>query len=99
MAEPGGYVMSGWAKVMSGWAKVCFGPPPKFDHWPPQNGRPVVTPCERPYKRRIASEHPEMDKIFKIFRLRRAYMGRTYSSGDFMLFPSKFLYLAIFVSS
>ena len=47
----------------------------------------------------IASEHLEMCKIFKIFRLRRANMVRAYSSGDFMLFQSEFLYLVIFFST
>ena len=40
------------------------------------------------YLCQIASEHPEMCKIFKIFRLRWAYKGRTYLSGDFVIFLS-----------
>ena len=46
----------------------------------------------------IASEHLKMYKIFKIFPLRQANMGRTYSTGDFMLFQRKFLYLVIFLA-
>ena len=73
-------------KNLSGWAKVCFGPPKILTTGP-------QTLCQ------IASENHEMCKIFKIFRLPRANTGKTYSSGDFMLFQSKFLYLVIFFST
>ena len=81
-------------KNLSGWAKVCFGPPQNFDHWPPQNGWPVV----KIFAKLLLSTQ-KCAKFSKFFRLRRAYMGRTYSSGDFMLFQSKFLYLVIFFST
>ena len=70
-------------KNLSGWAKVCFGPPKISTTGPPPPkwAASGQTPCQ------IASENPEMCKIFQIFRLRWAYyMGRNYSSGDFMLF-------------
>ena len=53
-----------------------FWPPQNFDHWPSQNGASGG---------QIASEHPEMGKIFKIFRLRWADKRKTYLSGDFRL--------------
>ena len=83
-------------KNLSGWARVCFGPPPPpkiLTTGPPKWAASGQTPCQ------IAFERPKMCKIFKIFRLRRANMSRTYSSGDFMLFQSKFLYLVIFFST
>ena len=56
-------------------------PPPKIlTIGPPKMGASGQDLCQ------IASEHPEMCKIFKIFRLQRANKGRTYlSAGDFRL--------------
>ena len=54
-------------------------PPPKnFDHWPPIFGQ---TLCQ------IASEHPEMCKIF---RLRWANMGRIFSRAISCFFRANF---------
>ena len=58
-------------------------PPQNFDLCPPP---PPKWAASGQNLCQIASEHLEMYKIFKIFRLRRANMGKTYSSGDFMLF-------------
>ena len=71
-----------------------FWPPPKF--WPLA---PLKWAASGKNLCQIASEHPEMCRIFKIFRLRRANMGRTYSADDFMLFQSIFPYLVIFFSN
>ena len=62
---------------LSGRARVCFGPPPQnFDHWPSQNGASGG---------QIASENPEMGKIFKNFCLWRANKRKTDLSDDFRL--------------
>ena len=91
VAEPGGGGQGGHGpppKNLSGWAKVCFGPPKILTPGPLKVGVSGQTSSQ------IASEHPEICKIFKIFRLRRAYMGRTYSSAvDFMLFRANFFTL------
>ena len=60
-------------KNLSGWAKVCFGPPKILTSGPPKWAASGQNLCQ------IASEHLEMYKIFKIFRMRRANMGKTYS--------------------
>ena len=91
LGGPGGAMAP--PKNLSGWAKVCFGPPKILTTAPPKWAASGQTLCQ------IASENPEMCKIFKIFRLRRANMGRNYSSGDVMLFQSKYLYLVIFFST
>ena len=49
--------------------RYVSGPPPQNFDWP----------------LKIVSEHPEMCKIFKIFRSRRAYEGRAHSFSDFKL--------------
>ena len=92
----GGQGGHGPPKNLSGWAKVCFGPPPpqNFDHWPPQNGRPVVKTFAKLLLSTLKST-----KFSKFFRLRRANMGKVYSSCDFMLFQSEFFYLVIFFST
>ena len=55
-------------------------PPPKIlTTGPPKMGASGQNLCQ------IASEHPEVCKIFKIIRLRRASKGRTYFSGDLRL--------------
>ena len=52
-------------------------PPPKIlTTGPPKSVASGQNLCQ------IASEHFEMCKNFKIFRLRRANMGKIYSSGD-----------------
>ena len=67
-------------KNSSGWAKVCLPPPPpNFDRWPPKPGASGQNHCQ------IASEHPEMCRIFKILSLWQASKGRSYSSGGFKL--------------
>ena len=71
-----------------------FWPPQNFDLWSPQNGRPVV----KLFAKMLLSTL-KCAKFSKIFRLRRAYMGRTYSSCDFVHFQSKFLYLVILFST
>ena len=86
-------------KNLSGWVKVCFAPPPPkilTTAPPPLNGRPVQV--VKSFAKLLVGTF-EVGNIFKNFRLLRAYMGRTYSSGDFMLFQSKSLYLVIFVST
>ena len=75
----GGQGGHGPPKNLSGRAKVCFGPPKILATGPPKMG---ASGCQ------IASEDPEMGKIFKIFRLRRADKRRTYLSGDFRLYST-----------
>ena len=60
-------------KNLSGRAKVCFGPPPPkiLTTGPPKMGSTGQNLCQ------IASEHPEMGKIFN--------KARTYLSGDLRL--------------
>ena len=72
----GGQGGHGPPKNLSGRAKVCFGPPKILTTGPPKMGASGKNLCQ------IASEHPEMCKIF---RLRRANQGKTYLSGDFRL--------------
>ena len=69
MAELGGPGGPWPPKNVSGRAKVCFGPPKILTTGPPKMGASGQNLCQ------IASENPEMGKIFKIFRLRRANRG------------------------
>ena len=84
VAEPGG-PGGPWPPQKFEWVgQGMFWPPQNLTTGPPKLAASCQTLCQ------IASEHPEMCKIFKIFRLRRAIMGRTYSSVDFMLFRANF---------
>ena len=76
VAEPGGQGGHGPPKNLSGWAKVCFGPPKILTTGPPLNGLPVV--------KIVAKSLLSTLKYAKNFRLRRANMDKTHSSGDFM---------------
>ena len=71
----GGQGGHGPPKNLSGWAKVCFGPPKILTTGPLKVGVSGQTLSQ------IASEYPVICKIFKIFRLRRANMGRTNNSS------------------
>ena len=98
VAEPGG-PGGPWPPQKFEWVgQSMFWPPPPpkiltTGPPPPKWAASSQTLCQ------IASENPEMCKIFKIFRLRRANMSRNYSTGDFMLFQSKCFYLVIFFST
>ena len=95
VAEPGG-PGGPWPPQKFEWVGqgMFWPPPPKIlTTGPPKWADSGQTLCQ------IASESPEMCIIFKIFRLRQANMSRNYSSGDFMLFQSKYLYLVIFFST
>ena len=69
--------------------------------WPPKilTTGPLKVGVSGQTLSQIASEYPVICKIFKIFRLRRANMGRTNSSAVDFFFQSKFLYLVIFLST
>ena len=91
----GGQGGHGPPKNLSGWAKVCFAPPPppppqNLDHWPPKNGRPVVKIFAK-----LLLSTLKWTKFSKIFRLRRANMVGTYSTGDLMIFQGEFLYIVL----
>ena len=82
MAEPGG-PGGPWPPQKFEWVgQGMFWPPQNFDHWPP----PPKLVASGQNLCQIAFEHFEMCKNFKIFRLRRANVGKIFSSGDFMLF-------------